>query len=283
MVCYVDHVVYWVQGIAVDDSIDNEDLNEIQDYIDDIYDDQLLNYSEANGGPGCRAEWTFFPLGATSILTGHPTQLRERVEYMWDALCCTAVCETHNSDHWTSHDGSVLVSHDLTHRDVHRATYCATDYGSHQGAHFLDHRITYNQEHYYTDNSDDRTQHNITHFFTFDSLERSPHYTTDLNVHNDGVLSTHKVTHYNLDYTAALNPDNTTHFYTYDALERSPHHNTDNSPFYSSHLGGHRVTHYNLDYTGDQVSHNITIITNSIAWNDHRIIILMTAHFMHHI
>jgi len=73
----------WVEGIAVGDSIDAADYNEVKTNVDTLYTDLGKNY------PGCVGPgWVIMPVAADDgILTSQSTELRNRIDWIEDNKC----------------------------------------------------------------------------------------------------------------------------------------------------------------------------------------------------
>jgi len=136
MPCLVDNVGYWTDNpIDVGDVIRASDVggeqgvNEIKNYISAIYVNQALNWPgnasfPACGGAGfdgaapCPVVWDLAP-GDTVYQTpgAHPVsefqEFRDKLDYLFDQLCCVAVCGTHYSlddaTHYVNHYVSYYV------------------------------------------------------------------------------------------------------------------------------------------------------------------------------
>jgi len=258
MVCFVDHVGYWTDSpidvgdvIRADDVGAEQGINPIKDYVDDIYVDQALNWPGnvrfgACAAAGfdiaapCTVVWDLVP-GDTVYQTpgAHPQsefqEIRDKLDWLWEQLCCTAYCETDNSDHYA------------THYTIH----CPGDYGIHDaddhGDNFLTHYIGHEGAHRDVDDGVAQSTDDGTHYISDDSDEFGTHEDGDKMTAQDTYLGG-CYSHYTTDCPA--------NYVTHEAADEVVYCPDHNVGVLEDEHGTHNPIHYDLHFDGHKNIYN---------------------------
>lgn len=107
----------WVEGIAVGDSIDAADYNEIKVNIDTLYAGLGKNFPACAG-----AAWVGLPVAADDpILTADSQELRDRLDFLQAGDMCGTFNATHHPDNQVGDDDPHCVD------NTDNSTHCPSD------------------------------------------------------------------------------------------------------------------------------------------------------------